>query len=62
MNIISFPDYLKNIKVITQNTICNNEINIIKTKVGNAILISECEFNALLNSMHKSPYIFNKIE
>ena len=33
-----------------------------ESKEGNAILISEQEFNSLLNSMHKSLNLFNKIE
>ena len=62
MNTISLSEFLMNTKTITINTIYNNEINIIKTEDGNAIIISEQEFNALLNSMHKSSGLFNKIE
>lgn len=62
MNTISLSEFLINTKTITINTIYNNEINIIKTEDGNAIIISEQEFNALLNSMHKSSSLFNKIE
>lgn len=62
MNTISLSEFLMNTKTITINTIYNNEINIIKTEDGNAIIISEQEFNALLNSMHKSSSLFNKIE
>ena len=62
MNTIFLSEFLMNTKTITINTIYNNEINIIKTEDGNAIIISEQEFNALLNSMHKSSSLFNKIE
>ena len=62
MNTISLSEFLMNTKTIIINTIYNNEINIIKTEDGNAIIISEQEFNALLNSMHKSSGLFNKIE
>lgn len=62
MNTISLSEFLMNTKTITINTIYNNEINIIKTEDGNAIIISEQEFNALLNSMHKSSSLFNRIE
>lgn len=62
MNTISLSEFLMNTKTIIINTIYNNEINIIKTEDGNAIIISEQEFNALLNSMHKSSSLFNKIE
>ena len=62
MNTISLSNFIINTEAIITNTIYNNEINIIKTKEGNAILISEQEFNSLLNSMHKSLNLFNKIE
>ena len=62
MNTISLSNFIINTEAIIINTIYNNEINIIKTKEGNAILISEQEFNSLLNSMHKSLNLFNKIE
>lgn len=62
MNTILLSNFIINTETIITNTIYNNEINIIKTKEGNAILISEQEFNSLLNSMHKSLNLFNKIE
>lgn len=62
MNTISLSNFLINTEAITTNTVYNNDIYKIKTEVGNAILISEHEFNALLNSMYKSNFLFNKIE
>ena len=61
MNKLSLSNFLYNTEAITMNTIYNNEINLIQTEEGNAILISEKEFLSILNTMHKSD-IFNNIE
>lgn len=61
MNTISLSNFLLNAEYIITNTIYNNEINIIKTEDGNAFILSEQEFNSLLNSIHKTN-LFNKIE
>lgn len=61
MNKLSLSNFLYNTEAITMNTIYNNEINLIQTEEGNAVLISEKEFLSILNTMHKSD-IFNNIE
>ena len=62
MNTISLSNFMNNTKSITTNVVLNNDIFKITTKIGNVVLLSEREFNALLNSMHKSTNLFNKIE
>lgn len=62
MNTILLHKFLNNSESIIKNTIYKNEFNLIKTNYGNVILISEHDFNSLLNSMHKSNKLFNKID
>ena len=62
MNTIYLSEFLTNTENIIKHTIQNNEINKIKLPYGNVILMSEHEFMSLLNSMHKSDSLFNKIE
>lgn len=62
MNTILLSDFLNNSKYIIKNTIYNNELNLIKTDYGNVVLIAEHDFNSMLNLMHKSNNLFNRIE
>ena len=51
MNYTTLSNFINNAENIISNTITNEEHTLIKTEDGNAVLISEAQYNCLLETL-----------
>ena len=54
MNYASLSNFINNVEDIINNTIENEEFTTIKTEDGNAVIMSESQFECLIEILRKS--------